>query len=179
MHHKFVVRIRAVALPKDVLRSRRSRGGNVRRETILMIWVGGFVLAVLLYLVGPDQFWDAVTGTLLSIQVSIRDFLMLLGEQSYGAVRAAAIALYVVFAVLAVAASRRQHRGIGALVILSVLDLLLVWRPFSEFPAPIGRWFAALVLNLVGAVVMTQRLLAPPSFRRDGAPPPYPPGRMP
>jgi hypothetical protein len=50
-----------------------------------------------------------------------------------------------------------------------------VWRPYTGFPAPISRWIAALALVVIGAAVMTQRLTVPP-FRRDGPPPPYPPG---
>ena len=63
-----------------------------------------------------------------------------------------AIALYVVFVVLAVLASQRGHRGIGALLVVTVVFLALVWRPYDDFPAPIGRWIAALVLVIVGAV---------------------------
>ncbi|HQT76199.1 MAG TPA: hypothetical protein PLD10_04030 [Rhodopila sp.] len=140
-----------------------------------MIWIGGFVLAVLLYIIGPDRFFDSVIDTLDSIGFSFREFVATLGAQAYGVIRAAAIALYVVFAVLAFLAAQRRHRGIGALVGVSVVFLLLVWRPYAEFPAPIGRWFAALVLVFAGAAVMTQRLLAPPPFRQDG-PPPFPPG---
>jgi hypothetical protein len=53
--------------------------------------------------------------------------------------------------------------------------LILIWRPYDTFPAPISRWIAALVLVVVGAVVMTQRLTVPP-FVRDRPLPPYPPG---
>lgn len=150
----------------------------MRRETILMIWIGGFVLAVLLYVIGPDRFVNACLNTLESIQLGIRDFAAALGQQAYGVIRAAAIALYVVFGVLCFLSAQRLHRGVGALIAVSIVFLLLVWRPYSEFPAPIGNWFGALLLVFVGAAVMTQRLLAPP-VRRHGPPPPYPPGRMP
>ena len=151
----------------------------MRRETLLLIWIGGFVLAVLLYVIGPDRFLDSLVNAYESIELSFRDFVAAMGAQAYGVIRAAAIALYVVFAVLSFLASQRRHRGVGALIAVSVVFLLLVWRPYSEFPAPIGRWFAALVLVFVGAAIMTQRLLTTPTLRGGGAPPPYTPGRGP
>ena len=147
----------------------------MRRESILMIWAGGFVLAVALYLIGPDRFFDACLDLIDQIDGAFRTLVATLGVQAYGVLRALAIAVYVVFAVLAVLASQRGHRGFGALVVVSVVFLMLVWRPYDAYPAPISRWIAALILAVAGAVAMTKRLTMP-SFRRDGAPPPYPPG---
>jgi hypothetical protein len=140
-----------------------------------MIWIGGLVLAVALYMIGPDRFFDVCFAVIDAIDAVFRNLVTALGAQTYGVVRALAIALYVVFLVLAVLASHRGHRGIGALIVVSAIFLMMVWRPYDDFPAPISRWIAALILVLVGAVVMTQRLVAPP-FRREGPPPPYPPG---
>jgi hypothetical protein len=147
----------------------------VRRESILMIWGGGFVLAVLLYLIGPDRFFDVCMALIDGIDTAFRNLVLALGAQTYGVIRAFAIAIYVVFAVLAVLASQRGHRGFGALVVVTAVFLVLVWRPYAVYPAPISRWIAALALAVAGAVVMTKRLTMPP-FRRDGPPPPYPPG---
>lgn len=147
----------------------------MRRETILMIWIGGLVLAVALYLIGPDRFFDAVLNLGDTIDAAFRNLVAMLGAQTYSVVRALAIALYVVFAVLALLASQRGHRGLGALLVVSAVYVILVWRPYDTFPAPISRWIAALVLVVVGAVVMTQRLTVPP-FVRDRPLPPYPPG---
>jgi uncharacterized membrane-anchored protein len=141
-----------------------------------MIWAGGLVLAVALYLIGPDRFFDACLNLMDEIDGAFRALVAALGAQTYGVIRALAIAIYVVFAVLAFIASQRGHRGIGALVVVSAVFLILVWRPYDFYPAPISRWLAALILAVVGAVVMTQRLSAPPE-RREGPPPPYPPGR--
>ena len=112
--------------------------------------------------------------------MAFRDLVAMLGAQTYGVVRALAIALYVVFAVLALLASQRGHRGIGALVVVSggvpdrwsgVRIELIPRRSAAGSRRWCWLWSAA--------VVMTQRLTAPP-FRRDGPPPPYPPGgRMP
>ncbi|MGD0103774.1 MAG: hypothetical protein ABSC06_07020 [Rhodopila sp.] len=147
----------------------------MRRESILIIWVGGFVLAVALYVIGPDRFFDACVNLIDEIDGAFRTLVAMLGAQTYAVVRALAIAIYVVFAVLAVLASQRGHRGVGALMVVTAVFLILIWRPYDGFPAPISRWIAALALVVVAAVVMTQRLTASP-LRRDGPPPPYPPG---
>jgi hypothetical protein len=140
-----------------------------------MIWIGGLVLAVALYVIGPDRFFDVVANLSDEIDAAFRSLVLMLGVQTYGVVRALAIAIYVVFAVLALLASQRGHHGIGALVVVTAVFLMLVWHPFTLYPAPISRWIAALGLVVVGAMVMTRRLSAPP-FRPDGPPPPYPPG---
>jgi hypothetical protein len=146
----------------------------VRRETILMIWAGGFVLAVALYLTGPDRFFDAGLDAIDAITTSFHDLLATLGAKTDGLIRACAIAGYAVFAVLAFMAAQRGQRGIGALAVITAVTLVLVWRPYSLYPAPLGRWLVVLALVLTGAVAMTRRLSAPPP-RRD-APRPYPPG---
>jgi hypothetical protein len=140
-----------------------------------MIWAGGLVLAVALYLIGPDRFLDACLDLIDGFDDAFRSLVARLGAQAYGVIRASAIAIYVVFAVLAFMASNRGHRGMGALVVVTAVFLIFVWRPYDLYPAPISRWIAALVLAGVGAVVMSQRLAAPP-LRREGPPPPYPPG---
>lgn len=108
----------------------------MRRESILVIWIGGFVLAVALYLIGPDRFLDACLDLIDGIDTAFRNLVAMLGAQVYGAVRAAAIALYVVFVILAVLASQRGHRGVGALLVVTVVFLALVWRPYDDFPFP-------------------------------------------
>ena len=155
-----------------------NQGGIVRREQILMIWIGGFVLAVALYLIGPDRFFDACLDLLDEIDATFRNLVAELGAKTYGVVRALAIAIYVVFAVLAFLAAQRGHRAIWALIVVSAVFMMLVWHPYDPYPAPISRWIAALVLVIVAAVVMTQRLTTPHA-RRNGPLPPYPPGHAP
>jgi hypothetical protein len=144
----------------------------VRRETLAIIWIGGLVLATLIYAVGPDQFLDVVLNVLDSIDFAFRRVIMALGAQIYGVVRALAIALYVVFAVLALLSSSRGRRGIWALIAVTLLFAMLVWRPYADYPAPPGRWIVAFALVLVSAIIMTQRLIRPP---RDGRWPPFQP----
>ncbi|HVY16825.1 MAG TPA: hypothetical protein VHB27_16505 [Rhodopila sp.] len=141
----------------------------MRRETITMIWVGGAVLAVLLYVIGPDQFLNACARFFDALDAAFRHLAFILGAQAYNVARALAIAFYVVFGILAFLSAQRGRGGIGGLIVMTIVLLLLVWRPYSD-PAPISHWIVALALVLVGAATMTQRLTAVP--RR---PPPFPP----
>jgi hypothetical protein len=141
-----------------------------------MIWIGGFVLAIALYLVGPDRFFDACWELFDSIDAALRDLLAQLGARTYGVVRAFAIAIYVVFALLCVLAAQRGHRALWPLVVVTAVFMTLTWHPFGTYPASLSRWMVALVLVVVAAVAMTKRLSAPPTGR-SSPPPPYPPGR--
>ncbi|MBN8928987.1 MAG: hypothetical protein BGO51_04975 [Rhodospirillales bacterium 69-11] len=140
----------------------------MRRNTIALIWAGGFLLAALLYVVGPDRFLDRCVAVIDASLAWVHATLLALGAQAYDVVHALALALLAVFVLLSVMAARRGLRGGLAVVGLPIVFLLLVWRPFAEGPTPIGRWLAALVISAAGALVMTRRLLAPP---------PPPPGR--
>lgn len=138
-----------------------------------MIWVGGIVLAILIYAIGPDRFFDSVMNFFDTIDAVFRNFALSLGAQAYGVVRALAIAFWVVFAILCFLASQRGLRGIWALIVVTVIGLLLVWRPYGG-TAPISHWVLTLALVLIGAGTMTQRLTAAP---RIPGPPPFPPNR--
>jgi hypothetical protein len=106
----------------------------------LLIWIGGLALAVLLYLIGPDRFFDAIWDITDTIDVFTREWVAELGIRSYAVVRALAIAIYLVFAVLAILASQRGHRGMWALVVVTAACMVLNWRPFGIYPAPLSRW---------------------------------------
>lgn len=137
----------------------------MRRNTIALIWAGGFLLAAALYVVGPDRFLDRCVAALDALTGWIHITLLTLGAQAYDVVHALALALLAVFVLLSVLAARRGLRGGWAVVGLPLVFLLLVWRPFAEGPAPIGRWLAALLISAVGALLMTRRLLDPPPPR--------------
>ena len=134
------------------------------RKTIGLIWLGGIVLMAVLYLIGPQDFIRACEALLSRLWWYLGDLIEALTERAFDAVRAAAIALYVVFVVLAVLARRRGLRTGGALFIVSVLFVLLVETHWYESGT---KWFSALVLAGVGAAVMTARLLRPPPLPRD------------
>lgn len=145
----------------------------MQRQTIGLIWIGGLVLAAALYAVGPDRFLAACLDLLENLEYGFHYLLFFLGTQAFNVVRALAIALFAVFLVLGFTAARRGLRAGWALVIVTVVFLVLVWRPEAGSPGSISRWFAALVLALSGAVVMTQRLMGPGRVNRP------PPGSWP
>ena len=60
----------------------------MRREQVAMIWIGGLVLAVALYVVGPDRFIDACWDLIDTIDDGFRALVAQLGAQTYGVVRA-------------------------------------------------------------------------------------------
>ncbi|HVC59528.1 MAG TPA: hypothetical protein VND19_04055 [Acetobacteraceae bacterium] len=134
------------------------------RRTIGLIWIGGIVLMVVLYVIGPQDFIQACEAYLSRLWWFIGNLIETLSARAFNAVRAAALALYAVFAVLAVLARRRGLRGGGALFIVSALFLLLVGTRWYD---PGIKWFTAAVLAGAGAAAMTARLLHPPPLPRD------------
>jgi len=148
----------------------------VRRQTIGMIWVGGMVLAILLYLTGPDRFMAACLSLIDRLDNAFQELVFLFGAQAFNVVRALAIAIYTVFVLLALLAAQRGIRAIWALIVVSAVYLLMVWHPEAVGASAIGRWFTALLIASVGGLVMTQRLLYPSG--RGNPPPPAPPGNV-
>jgi hypothetical protein len=142
----------------------------VRRQTIAMIWIGGLLLALGLYVTGPDRFLDAALSLFGSIDYWFHDLIYQFGIRAFHVIRALAIALYIVFLVLGFLAVQRGIRAWGTLIVVSVIFLALVWRPEAINPLPPGRWLAALVIALFGALVMTHRLTSPPGPKQDWPP---------
>jgi len=134
------------------------------RRTIASIWLGGAVLMVALYIVGPTHFIEECEALFTQFWSFVGDLIEVLMQRAFDAVRAAAIALYAVFVVLALLAGHRGIRSGGALFIVTVLFVLLVGTQWYE---PATKWFSAAMLAGVGAMVMTGRLMRPPPLRRD------------
>ena len=134
------------------------------RKTIGLVWIGGIILMVALYYVGPQDFIQTCEFYLSQLWWWLGDLIDTLATRAFDALRAAAIALYAVFLVLTVLARRRGLRSGGAWFIVTVLFLLLVDTRWYD---PGTRWFSAAVLAGVGAAVMTARLLHPPPPMRD------------
>ena len=130
----------------------------MNRTTIGLIWLGGIVLMLALYAVGPLHFIANLETFLLNAWDVMDRVLATLAYKALDAVRAAAIALYVVFVVLAVLAHRQGLRAEGTLVTISIVFLILAGTDWYE-PGP--RWTAAALLAGLGAVMMTSRLLSP------------------
>jgi hypothetical protein len=138
------------------------------RRTIGLIWIGGVVLMVVVYLIGPQDFIQACEAYLSRLWWLLGNLIDALSVRAFDALRAAGIALYAVFLVLAFLAHRRGLRSGGALVIVSLLFLLLVGTHWYE---PGTRWFIAAVMAGAGAATMTTRLLrSSPAKRNPGNP---------
>jgi len=126
------------------------------RKTLGWIWAGGVVLMILIYLFGPEHFLTVVTQAITDALRWVSDLVDALVQRAFEVVRAAAIALYAVFVVLAVLSMSRGARAGGLLFVVSVVFFLLVRTDWYE---PGTKWLAALVLTAIAAVTQTQRLL--------------------
>jgi hypothetical protein len=137
------------------------------RRTIGLIWLGGIVLMVALYAIGPQHFIAVCEQFVADAVTWLSDLIETVMLRAFEVVRAAAIALYVVFVVLSVLAMQRGMHAGGALVVVSVVFLLLVrtsWYGADE------KWFAALVLMAVAAGMLTRRLILAPRGRDPADP---------
>jgi hypothetical protein len=143
------------------------------RNTIVAIWVAGLVVAVIVYLAGPDRFVFAALDFIERTWWSLQDALRNISVAAFDLVRALAIGLYFVFVVLTVLTIRRGGRGRGALVALSLVFFGLAWHSAGDGFGAHTRWLTALLLNAMGALTMTRRLTRPEQPAR------WPPGAMP
>jgi hypothetical protein len=128
------------------------------------------------YAIGPQHFLADCEAVILTAARFFNELTAMLILRALEAVRAAAIAFYAVFLVLAVLAMQRGlHLG-GMLIGVSVVFLLLVRTDWNDAGA---KWLAAALLTLIAASVTTKRLLytrpqrdpADPwgaTYRRDG-----------
>jgi hypothetical protein len=130
----------------------------VSRNLVAFVWLGGAVLAAVLYVIGPGSFIGASLAVLSQLEWVIANGVAFLSAQTFDLVRAAAIALFVVFLVLGVLAKQKGVGRGGGLVGLSVLFVVLI--ALGGYQSRFC-WFAALLVAGAGAVGMTQRLLFP------------------
>ena len=137
------------------------------RRIIGLIWLGGIALAVAVYAIGPEQFLAWCEATISGFAHFIDDLIATLMWRAFELMRAAAIALFVVFLVLTVIGMHRGMRMGGMLLVVSIVFLLLVRTDWYD---PGTKWFAAAVLAAVGAGIATKRLLHAPPSRDAGSP---------
>jgi hypothetical protein len=139
----------------------------VDRRTITLIWVGGGVLMLAIYAIGPEHFIASCAQFVADAMTWLGNLIDTLMVRAFDVVRAAAIAMYAVFVVLAVLAMRRGQRVGGMLLVVSVVFLLLARTDWYGSDA---RWFAAAVLTAVAALVLTNRLIHAPRPRGPADP---------
>jgi hypothetical protein len=133
-----------------------------------LVWLGGIVLMAALYAIGPQHFIQTCEEFFTRVLWFVGDIVDTLLLRAFDAVRAAAIAFYAVFVVLAVMANRRGLRVGGALIVVSLLFLLLVRTHWYD---PGTKWLSAAIVAAVGACVMTSRLVRSSPGPRDPARP--------
>ena len=137
------------------------------RKIIALIWLGGIVLMAAIYAVGPQHFIAVCEQFIADVMWWLGGLIDTLMVRAFEVVRAAAIAMYVVFVVLALMAMQRGQRVGGMAVVVSVVFLLLVR---TDWYGPDTRWFAAAVLTTVAAAVLTRRLIGAPRPRDPADP---------
>jgi hypothetical protein len=137
------------------------------RRVIALVWICGIALMAAVYAIGPQHFLATCEAFIVAAAHFVDDLIATLMWRAFEVTRAAAIAFYAVFVVLAVLAMRRGLRVSGMLVGVSLVFLLLVRTDWYD---PGTKWLAAALLTAVAAGVTTKRLLyAPPP--RDPARP--------
>jgi hypothetical protein len=129
-----------------------------RLDPVTLVWVGGIVLAVLAYVVGPSHVVTVVLQALEQAAAFVRDLAHQLTSATIAVLRAAAIGLFGTFVGLTLLGLRRGGGGIGGLIVVSLLFLLLVWGADGEGSGSNLRWVAALVIAGLSALSATQRL---------------------
>lgn len=137
----------------------------MRRNTVGVVWAVGLLLAAGLYLAGPDRFGTVVVEDVAWAAQEVQGAFYLLGAQAFDAARALAIGVFAVFVALCLVAVGRGLRARGALLAVSAVYLFLLLGPDSGDPILPDRWLGALLIAVIGALVMTRRLMLP----RDGA----------
>jgi hypothetical protein len=124
-----------------------------------MIWFGGLLAGLLLYLLGPSEVLTQVAYYWDSFFYDLAQWLQALPEALYNMFRAGAIALMVVFWVLGLMAVRSGQPGRALLLVFSLIFIFLVGSPSHwGFKTAPSDWFAALVLAAAGALIMTGRV---------------------
>jgi hypothetical protein len=137
------------------------------RRIIALVWIGGIVLMAAVYAIGPQNFLAACEAYIVAAARFVDELIATLMWRAFEVMRAAAIALYAVFVVLAVLAMRRRLRVGGMLVGVSIVFLLLVRTDWYD---PGTKWLAAALVAAVAAGVTTKRLLHAPPPRDPGGP---------
>lgn len=143
------------------------------RNAITLVWVAGIVLALFVYVTGPDRFVVAAFEVVQNAWWAMQEALRNISIAAFDLVRALTIGLFFVFLALCILAIRQDGRGRGALVVVSLVFFGLVWQSSGDSLFAHTRWMVALLLVALGALTMTRRLTHPePSPWRPGSLPP-------
>jgi hypothetical protein len=127
----------------------------MQRNTIMLIWTGGLLVALLAYATNPGALLNAALDLLAGGLAAVERLVAGLSAFGSDVVRALAVGLFVTFVALAVFAIRQGGKGRMALFTVSTVFVLLLRDGGGESN---GRWVAAFALAAVGALVMTTRV---------------------
>lgn len=130
----------------------------MRLHPVTAVWIGGALLAVAIFVLGPDGFVGSVTAFLEAAGDAIADAVGSLSVQAFDALRAGTLALFAVFLALGVMAARRGLKARRLTLVVSALFLLLTATGHSGDGF---RWLEAGLLVALGASIHTRRLMAP------------------
>ncbi len=128
----------------------------MHRNTIMLIWIGGLLVAGIAYATDPGALLEAALNLLAAGLAACERLVRDLSVFGSDVVRALAVGLFVTFVALSVIAIRQGEKGRTALLTVSVVFVLLLRDGGA---ASNGRWVAAFALAAVGALVMTSRVL--------------------
>ena len=130
----------------------------MHRNTVLLIWGFGALLALVLVFAGPNPVERALQDAAAQVELLVDR----LNGPAMEVVRGIAIALFCVFLALCVVALRRGQPAIGMAIVVSILFLLLAGHAFAwVFFLRRPHWVLALLLALFAALSMTRRVLSP------------------
>ena len=134
----------------------------MNRNTVLLIWGLGALLALVLIFAGPNPVERALNDAFAQVQLVIDR----LDGPTMAVIRGVAIALFCVFLVLCAVAMRRGQSALGTAIVVSVVFLLLAGHVFAwVFFLRQPHWVLALLLALFAALHMTRRVTTASSFR--------------
>ncbi len=132
-----------------------AEGRVVQNRSVAAVWAVGLTLAVLIYVLGPDDalatLFDLADSTAGAVQRMVAE----LGGRAFDMLRALTVGCFVVFFALGVLASGRGHPQTWLMLWVSLLFLLLVWHQGREAT---GHWTLAFLLAAAAALNMTRRL---------------------
>ena len=131
----------------------------MQRNTIGLVWLAGTLLALGVYVIGPDRFLQVSFGLLDDLQAAMQAIMAAFTVKAFELIRALAIGLFVVFLGLGIIAASRGLRARAALVVVGILYLVLLSPAVDGGYVASSRWLGAFLLAAVGSLVMTRRLL--------------------
>ncbi len=134
----------------------------MRRNAVGLIWLAGIVLAVIVYQLGPDRMLFESVQVIDNLRDTINGVFAALAINTFDVLRALALGLLPVFAVLAALAQRRGLRIGRQVIVVAVLMLVLLYLPSRDgYYVSNPRWMLAFLVIAGGCLSVTRQLTRP------------------